>query len=270
MAGLPRIEETISETIDVVDIPNGAAVDLQEVLFETASLSAHGVHVKNVIFRKCLFTRKTITAVKFQGCAFHECQFNGASIQKCEFHQCTFSECCFYKTQVSGTYLDPASFRFSSKWHRKWANVNAWWYQALYRNAKDIHQEHFAMVADRSFQFYRRYEYLFGKKKRPFRFLASLFYDIALGYGYGIWNVSLVTCGLVALFAALMHLRTTPEAAGVIEHIYFAVVSFTTVGYGDVTPIRSTAALVITTAFLFISVVWGSIVTAVIVKRLVK
>jgi len=134
-----------------------------------------------------------------------------------------------------------------------------------------MYQEDFAMEADRKFLFYRRYEYLFGKKKHPFRFLGGMFYDIALGYGYGVWNAIFVTCGFIAIFAFLMLSQTSlNNDAGILESIYFSVVSFTTVGYGEITPAKNVFALVVTTTFLFLSVVWGSIVTAVVVKRLVK
>lgn len=271
MTGLPRIEEDIVKKIDVVDIRNDGEVTLHEILFDKDAVTIHGVHVKNVTFTKCLFTNKIIKSVKFQGCTFKHCQFNGVQIEECEFHGCEFIEGCFYKADISNTYLDPASFKFSCKWYYKWANVNAWWYQALYRNSKNLHQENFAMLADKKFQFYRRYEYLLGKRMRPFRFARGLLYDLTLGYGYGVLNALVVTGFVVAAFAFLIQHQTTLGGdAGFIELIYFSVVSFTTVGYGEVRPIIRPLALIITTAFLFFSIVWGSLVTAVIVKRLVK
>ena len=271
MTSLPRIEERIVKNIDVVDIKNDIEINLHEILFDKDTKNNHGVHIKNVTFTKCLFTNKLIKSAKFQGCTFKFCQFNGVQIEECEFHDCKFIEGCFFKADISNTYLDPASFYFGSKWHYKWANVNAWWYQALYRNSKNLHQEKFAMLADKKFQFYRRYEYLFGKHKHPLRFTRGLLYDLTLGYGYGILNALIVTCFLIAIFAFLIQHQTTIGGdASFIELIYFAVVSFTTVGYGEVRPLLLPLPLFITTTFLFFSIVWGSLVTAVIVKRLVK
>ncbi len=178
----------------------------------------------------------------------------------------------FYKTKISGTYLDPKSFHFVSSWYLHWANVNAWWFQSLHRNSMDIHQKDFAMHADRRFRFYRRYEELLGNKKRPFKFLLGLIYDLMLGYGYGITNCLVVTIGLIGLFAYLMAGYTSlPTGVGALEHIYFSIVSFTTVGYGEITPDKKyPVALVITSAFLFLSIVWTAIVSAVVVKRLVN
>jgi len=270
VASLPKITERISESIAIGVVTNGDRIELQAILFEIPAPSEHGAHVKNVTFYRCLFTHQMIIGATFQGCTFMECQFNGARIKDCEFHQCKIIESCFYKSSISGTYLDPSSFVFSYRWYTKWANVNAWWYQALYRNAKDTHQERFARLADERFQFYRRYEYILGKKKQPRLFFLSLVYDFLLGYGYGVLNVLVFTCIFIAIFAFFMQQNTSPAATSIIDHIYFAVVSFTTVGYGDVTPKHERAALAITTGFLFLSFVWGAIVTAVLVKRLVK
>jgi uncharacterized protein YjbI with pentapeptide repeats len=271
MAGLPKIGEKIGSTIKVADISDGDKINLMIIDFKHASVDTKYFYLKKIKFTKCLFNKQDIQNVIFQECEFVDCQFNGANIKECEFHQCKFTECTFYKTQVSDTYLDPKSFNFSRKWYLKLANVNAWWFQELYRNSKNIHQEDFAMHADKKFQFYRRYEYLFGKNKKPHRFVGGLFYDIVLGYGYGIWNTLFFTFLLVIIFALAMQQYTNlGHNATFIESIYFSITSFSTVGYGEITPIRETIAHVITTAFLFLSVVWGAIVTAVIVKRLVK
>jgi hypothetical protein len=262
----PKIEESITEKVEIDGLLNNLESALKKVSF-TTNCNA----VKNNTFTKCLFSYTKLRNIKFQNCKFENCQFNGTIFEDCEFHKCLFINCNFYKAQVKTTYLDPTSFSFSSEWYKKWSNINAWWFQSLFRNSKQMHQEEFAMVADKKFQFYRRYDYLLGIKKRPFRFLGGLFYDMALGYGYGVWNAIITTCIFIAFFAALMAPQTSlKDNASPLESIYFSVVSFTTVGYGEITPAANTTALVITTTFLFLSVLWGSIVTAVIVKRLVK
>ena len=276
MVKLPRIAEDISKTIKISSIKKDAKVKLAKIDFTGLDDSDHRPSIKNVKFYKCLFSYQTIRNVDFHSCTFNECQFNGAKIDNSEFHQCTFEESNFYKSTISNTYLDPKSFRFSSKWRKHWPNVNAWWFQLLYRNSKDMHQEPFARSADQKYQYYRRYEYINGRKKRPVSFFIGFLYDVFLGYGYGVWKSLISTCVFIFLFATFMQCNTNHnspgqlESAGFVEHIYFAVVSFTTVGYGEVTPIHSNLALVITTLFLFLSFVWGSLVTAVVVKQLVQ
>ncbi len=166
--GLPKIEERITQTINVNEIPQKCCLNLQIILFETDPKKP--TNIKNVTFRKCIFSKQVIHKTTFQDCHFDSCQFNGTIIVDSEFHQCKFTESSFYKANVSGAYIDPSSFVFSYKWYRNWANVNAGWYQSLYRNSKSTHQETFAMVADKKFQFYRRYDYLLGKKEIDFDF----------------------------------------------------------------------------------------------------
>ncbi|GAA6132240.1 hypothetical protein NBRC116187_26000 [Halopseudomonas sabulinigri] len=102
--------------------------------------------------------------------------------------------------------------------------------------------------------------------------MLGLFYDLMLGYGYGITNCLVVTIGFIGLFAYLMMGYTNlSNGAGALEHIYYSIVSFTTVGYGEVTPVQKyPIALVMTSVFLFLSIVWTAIVSAVVVKRLVN
>ena len=271
MATLPKITEKISEIILASNLTDKTSYTLNKVEFANGPEAKSFIKLKGVTFKKCLFSHQHITDFSFQNCIFEDCQFNGTVFDKGEFHRCSFDNCTFYKTQISNTYLDPSTFTFNYKWYTMWANVNAGWFQAVFRNSKIMHQEDFAMVADVKFQFYKRYEYLFGKNKKPIKFTIGLLYDICLGYGYGIWSALITTCFFILLFAMLMlNDVSTIHDHGFLESIYFSVVSFTTVGYGEITPTRSVFALSVTTLFLFFSVVWGAIVTAVIVKRLVR
>jgi len=133
VAELPKIKERITNQVDVLDIKDGDRVELHSILFEK-DRTRRKHRIKNVRFERCLFSQKQIKDIIFLNCSFELCQFNGSMIEDCEFHQCIFDECVFYKAEIENTYLDPLSFRFSSKWYRKWANVNAWWYQSLFQN----------------------------------------------------------------------------------------------------------------------------------------
>jgi|TARA_R110000851_G_scaffold90656_1_gene198024 hypothetical protein len=271
MKPLPKLSAQVTESIELIDVEKGLMVELKKIEFSEPSNNSQR-QTKNATFRECLFSHENIAGRNFVACSFENCIFNGANISHCEFHQCSFQNCVLYKTKISDTYLDPKSFHFTASWHYHWANVNAWWFQSLHRNSMNMHQKDFAMHADRRFRFYRRYEELLGNKKRPLKFLLGLAYDMLLGYGYGITNCLVVTIGLIGLFAYLMAgLTNLPIGAGTLEHIYYSIVSFTTVGYGEVTPQQKyPVALVMTSAFLFLSIVWTAIVSAVVVKRLVN
>ncbi|WP_456107233.1 ion channel [Pseudomonas pisciculturae] len=127
------------------------------------------------------------------------------------------------------------------------------------------------MRADIAFLFYRRYEYLFGLKRNIGKFIAGFLFDILLGCGYGIINVLFFTLISIAGFAWLIKDFISPsENMNLVKALYFAIVSFTTVGYGDLAPNKTDTALILTMIFLLSSVIWCALVTAIIVKRIVK
>lgn len=266
---LPKINEHISNKLNINKLDSNE-IELSQIDFPDTIKNGKERRVKNITFNKCIFSQSRIKGYTFIGCSFISCSFNGSKISDCEFHKCSFSECSFYKTKFITTYIDPISFKFSWMWHWHWANVNAWLFQSLYKNSKDMHQEKFAMQADRKFQFYRRYEFLRGQKRQLKKFFSSLLYDYILGYGYGIKNALIITLMMISSFAYIIdgHLKTHEKSF--FKALYFSVVSFTTVGYGDVGPEFETIPMVITIIFLLISMIWFAVVTAIIVKRIVR
>lgn len=159
---LPRIERDITNFVELTKSMS-RYVSLSIISFPERTNDFDELKIERVVFTKCIFSKATIQKYNFNKCSFVNCFFNGAQIIDCEFHKCTFLECSFNKTKITGTYINPASFKFSSLWHWHWPNVNVWFFQSLYRNSKDMHQEKFAMNADKRFLFYKRYEYLRGK-----------------------------------------------------------------------------------------------------------
>ena len=271
-SGLPKIEETISVSVDAVDLVKGQKISLRFVLFDYSKAEyKHGLPVKNVVFDRCLFVRGVIEGCNFHHCIFHDCIFNGAVIKGCSFHDCEIVNSSFYKVSISDTYIDPRSFKFSFKWYRYWSNVNVDLFQGLYRNSKNMHQELFAMHADKSFIFYKRYVDFFGVRFKPFSYIRSVFYDVFLGSGYGILNAMFSTVLLISCFSFIIDGAIKPVGDfGFLSSLYFAVVSFTTVGYGDSSPNPEALAMGVTMLFLLLSVVWGAIFSAIVVKRIVK
>lgn len=266
----PRISETVTKEMSVDEIATLAEITLRKIDFKSNNEISARLPIKNKVFIKCIFAKRTIESYIFIGCSFRECSFNGAKIVGVEFHKCVFFDCMFYKTKFTSTYLDPDSLRFSSRWYWNWANINAWLFQSLYRNSKDMHQEVFAMRADRRFQFYRRYEYLRGQNPRPRKFIVGFLFDWLLGYGYGIKNALFVTLAMVVGFAYIIEGHFKEGGSNFLKALYFSVVSFTTTGFGDITPKLEVLPISITIIFLLFSVAWCAIVTAIIVKRIVK
>lgn len=267
---LPKIEEQIEESIQANSIENGSNIELKIITFDPIQNRSYIANLKRVRFYKCIFTKQKIEKSSFQHCEFIECQFNDTEIRNCEFHECTIIESCFFKPSISNTYLDPKSFKFKRHWYIYWPNVNAGLFQELYKNSKSIYQDAFAMEADVRFRFYTRYVDLF-KRLKPSKYLQGVFYDVFLGSGYGVTNALVTTALLIAGFSYVIdgHIKPVGDT-GHFSSLYFSIVSFTTVGYGDSTPTADTVAMALTMFFLLLSVVWGAVVTAIIVKRIVK
>lgn len=274
MREFPRIKEPV-ENISIYDLDQGKiagsmrSVTLKRILFGLDRPDVRISRIKNTTFVKCIFNHQEIQLMNFYGCKFVDCEFNGTKFKSSEFHKCTFTNSLFYKPLFEDTYIDPKSFKFDWYWRRHFANINVGLFQALYRNSKDMHQDIFAMEADKKFLLYKRYEYLFGKKKKYGSFLFSQSYNVLLGSGYGILNATFFTGVGILLFAWLIDGHLVHQK-GFLEALYFAVVSFTTVGYGDLKPEMQWAPLALTMFFIMTSVIWCAIVTAIAVKRIVK
>lgn len=264
----PKIKEEVSRNVFINQVVDDE-IELTRILFlnDNAALKSH--KVKNKTFVKCIFSQSIINNLTFSECSFIDCSFNGAVISNCEFHECYFCNCIFYKSQFFTSYINPKSFCFSHEWHWYWANVNVGLFQALYKNSKDMHQESFAREADKKFNFYKRYVFLRGKKPKLIKFLLNLIYDYALGYGYGAINAIVMTAILLGAFTFMIK-DYLKSGNSLLEAFYFATASLTTVGYGDVSPILDTIPMWITIIFLLMSVAWCAVVTAIIVKRIVR
>ncbi|MGP6421390.1 ion channel [Pseudomonas putida] len=264
------ISEKITQHTSIQSLPESPEISLSFIEFHFETITPRERQISGKTFTKCLFSHQIIENFTFSNCKFSDCSFNGAYLMGVEFHDCVFNECFFYKTKFKDTYVDPVCFHFTKKWHWISANINSGLFQSLYSNYKNMHQERFAMNADRKFQFYRRYQYLYGSNPSIYSFLMGLLFDYLLGHGYGIRNSLVVTAIAILGFAWLLHGKLNTAEENFFETLYFTIVSLTTAGYGEITPRHEVVPLAITMILLLSSIAWCALVTAIIVKRIVK
>ncbi len=241
--------------------------------YKNVIIKSSKIGVKKSEFSFCNFSKGELNNITFTRCVFEKCDFTSMEIRKCVFNHCKFIDCTFYKTEFDDVYLDPKTLYFSNGWRKYWPNVNVGLYQSLYKDLRRNYQDDFARVADKNFHFYKRYQGISGGNKRYLEFLISVLYDIFMGCGYGVWNCIFVAIIVTSSYACLMKslLHGDNYEDSFLHQLYYAVVTISTVGYGDYSSVKNGFfPIALTIAFIIFSFAWGAITTAIIVKRVVK
>ncbi|NPA47181.1 MAG: voltage-gated potassium channel [Thermococci archaeon] len=82
------------------------------------------------------------------------------------------------------------------------------------------------------------------------RWLANLIYRLTSSYGESPWRVFTFTLLIVMAYSVLYWVLGALGRASPVECLYFSVVTFTTVGYGDVVPLPAYRMLAASEAFI--------------------
>ncbi len=82
------------------------------------------------------------------------------------------------------------------------------------------------------------------------RWLANVLYHLTSNYGESPWRVFIFTLFIVTVYSALYWLLGALGNASPVECLYFSVVTFTTVGYGDVVTLPAYRMLAASEAFI--------------------
>ena len=94
-----------------------------------------------------------------------------------------------------------------------------------------------------------------------------LHYTCNYGQSLGLWALWLV--GVIVSFAAIF--ATVPglvEVSNVLDALYFSVVTFTTLGFGDITPI-SHIGKVLVMLEVILGYLMGGLLIAILIRRLI-
>ena len=211
-------------------------------------------------FKNVSFTRTVISNINFQNCVFEECLFIGSLIKDCEFHDCKFRNTNTYKINFDSVYVDPESFNrcLNRSYHQ---NIGVHLYQRLMRNSRNDNQAKFVRSATYEFckwkMYQSRYEFSKnGKKENGWFTSCKLFIEV---FGLSFWYIlgAGVKLGRF-MFIFLLTLTVLSivnfcfkEQLGLeridnfVDSIYFTVITLTTIGYGDITPMRCYGKIVL-------------------------
>jgi len=213
-----------------------------------------------------------VEKIEFRNCRFEKCIFSEVQIINCEFHDCYFIDCRFHRLKLFNAYLNPESFVFDHTWAIHWSNINLKLFQEVYRNSKELHQNEFAMSSDIEFNKYRIFWNFNGPGKNRLTSIRLIIYYIFFNFGYGFWNSFLFALILIYIYSAIItnYLSSEFSTKGLLSSIYFSIITFTSIGYGDIHSNGETLSLWASIIFALLSFFWCGITTAILIKRVVK
>lgn len=208
-------------------------------------------------FEDVSFKDTDFLRVSFVRCEFYRCLFASASFKDCQFIDCKFFETNTSKLRVSQCFFDPKDFDQNFDLVGD-TNIAISLYHALYKNASEEHQPEHAIE---SLYRMKRAEsaHLASRRRRGkitqwqylIRGLGHWTYDFVSGYGFRPSRVVRLLCLVIGVFSALNFFLDTcivgsSNSLNVIDSIYFTVVTITTLGFGDITPLTLIGRLFVT------------------------
>lgn len=229
-------------------------------------------HIVNVLFRPDELKEKKIDGIKFENvslsktkiskctfknCSFEDCLFIGSLFDEVEFHKCTFKNCNFFKSKFSKIYGRPEQFK-NSITDEKYSNIAVHLYQQLRENYHAESQREFKNEAEYYFSKWKRKLAVVEAKRECIpkykyipTYIASLLYDLILGYGYRLRNLVISTIVLVTVVVTINHwfaecLFIGDERPSVIKSIYFTITTMATLGASGFSPLSETGYAVVT------------------------
>ncbi len=212
------------------------------------------IHFEGAILRHCIF----------QDGKLHDCFFEGADLKHADFTNATMNTCNLQEADLQGVNFHGTKFINSSFIDAILKDINTTGTIVDQKSVfgKEVKSEkdgnfHFASIEYKQIkQMYKNsslhdfadefhYKEMVAKrklipKKSPIRWLSYIFGDMLCKYGTSFIHVLLgcivviVGCALLFhYFDSLLYYNTILEDPTIFESIYFSIVTFTTLGYGD-------------------------------------
>ncbi len=213
--------------------------------------------VENIKFENVSFSKTRIEKCTFKNCVFEDCLFIGSELNEVSFHDCEIKNCNFFKSKFRQIYGRPEQFK-NAITNRKYSNIAVHLYQQLRENYHNESQREYKNEAEYYFsKWKRRLSYVEAKRNNLRRYkyipnyIASLIYDITLGYGYRLRNLVFSTVVIVCLLVTLNHLCSQylfvgQENPSIIKSIYFTITTMATLGASGFSPLSEIGYGVVT------------------------
>lgn len=253
---VPRVEHP-SDPPDTLDLKGiafaslGYRIDLGRVRFEGLNLWSSrfvDINLKGASFERCAMGLSVFDAAYVRGAHFRDCDLHGASFSRSNLDGARFERTALRFSTWTAAEVSPQAFAggLLEEARGRYA-LAAGVYHALRLNLSAAGDEAAAgWAAYRQCVMLRRD---LRQRGRWRRWLGSLALDVLWGYGERPWRLMACALAFCALCAAcyfftgvrlgercVAGLGALPPAEHVFECLYFSVITFTTVGYGDVTP----------------------------------
>lgn len=224
------------------------------------------ITIKKCAFLNVSFKDTRFLRVRFIDCQFTKCLFMSCEFQKCEFINCSFLACNTLKATFSQTLIDPMYFKENFDLVED-TNIAIDLYHSLYKNLSEEHQVKRA-ANSLYFMYTAEYAHLFYKRKKNEisgsnfcgEVIWHLVYDNLSGYGLRARKSFFALMNTIIYFSIVNlslkdYIFQNGKVASILDSLYFSIVTFTTLGYGDITPISASGKVLIS-----VEVLWGVII----------
>lgn len=191
----------------------------------------------------CYFENSILAHSDFRNSTVNNCSFNGGDLTGIGLHgtkiiECDFTNCILKDVTLSGSIVDEKTtfgknLKSEQEGNHHFASIEYKQIKQLYKNSSLHHiADHFhykEMVAKRKI----------SKRSNPKRWLNYVFGDLLCKYGTSytrvfLWaTIIIVLCGILLNANKSLLYNNQPVEASLQDALYFSLITFTTLGYGD-------------------------------------